>query len=53
VLRQAGYTVAAQLTSAGADGLAETGLDAETIQAVLDAAQSAAAAEQDEPGTDA
>jgi len=53
VLRQAGYTVAAQLTNAGADGLAETGLDAETIQAVLDAAQSAAAAEQDEPGTDA
>jgi transcription termination/antitermination protein NusA len=53
VLRQAGYTVAAQLTEAGADGLAETGLDAETIQAVLEAALATPAAEQDEPGTDA
>jgi transcription termination/antitermination protein NusA len=53
VLRQAGYTSPAQLTEAGAEGLAETGLDAETIQAVLDVAQAAAVATQDEPGTDA
>ena len=30
VLRQAGYTSAAQVAAAGAEGLAETGLDAET-----------------------
>jgi N utilization substance protein A len=53
VLRQAGYTLAAQLTEAGPDGLAQTGLDAETIQAVLEAAQAAAGVAQDEPGTDA
>ena len=53
VLRQAGYTLAAQLTEAGPDGLAQTGLDAETIQAVLEAAQATAGVAQDEPGTDA
>ena len=50
VLRQAGYESAAQLTEAGAEGLAETGLDAETIQAVLEAASATAGAARGRTG---
>jgi N utilization substance protein A len=42
VLRQAGYTSAAQVAAADPAELAGTGLDDETVQAVLDAARAAA-----------
>jgi len=48
VLREAGYTSAAQVVAADPADLAGTGLDEETVQAVLDAAQAAADADSPE-----
>jgi len=43
VLREAGYTSAAQVAATDPAALAETGLDADTVEAVLGAARAAAA----------
>ena len=48
VLREAGYTSAAQVAAAGPAELAGTGLDEETVQAVLEAARAAADADSAE-----
>jgi len=48
VLREAGYTSAAQVVAADPADLAGTGLDEETVQAVLEAAQAAADADRTE-----